>query len=319
MSKIYDKKDTNKTYGETLARLGEKCQELVVVEADLMKASGSLPFKEKFPKRHLNVGISEQDLLGFAAGLALAGKIPFASSFACFISQRACDQAVNAVAYNRANVKMIGSYAGLTGEKNGGTHISVLDLAIFRCIPHIQVFDPGDAVEFAAILEYALEYDGPVYIRSNKGIHGVFHEAGFKFEAGKAEVLREGDDIGLITTGISTLQGILACEELERAGICARHIHMPCIKPPDRIEIAKTAEITGKIVTVENHSINGGLGGAVAEALCECYPAKLKRLGLPDCFGETAKLDWLQHKFGIDADGIVSAVNEFLDGGSGCN
>ena len=310
--KIYDIADTNSTYGKTLVRMGEKNPNLVVVEADLMKASGSAPFKARFPERHMEVGIAEQDLLGFSTGLALAGKIPFASSFACFISQRACDQAVNAVAYNKANVKMVGSYAGLTSEKNGGTHISVLDLAIFRSIPRVQVFDPGDAYEFAAILEYALDCDGPVYIRSNKGKHGVFHPADCRFTVGKAEVLQEGKDVGLITTGISTLQGILACEELEKAGIHVRHVHMPTIKPLDREEIARTAELCGRIVTVENHSINGGLGSAVAEALCELRPAKLRRLGMQDCFGETATLGYLQHKYGIDSENIVAAIQTIL-------
>jgi len=304
-SLIYDKKDMGKTYGETLVNMGGKCPDLVVVEADLAKASGSIPFKEKFPERFLEVGIAEQDLLGFASGLAFAGKIPFVSSFAWCLSQRACDQAVNAVAYNRANVKLVGSYAGLTAEKNGGTHISVLDLSIFRSIPYYQVFDPGDAVEFAACLEYALEYDGPVYIRSNRGMHGVFRQPGFKFTVGRAEVLREGADLGLITTGITTAQGILACEELAKDGINVRHIHMPTIKPADSEEIARTAELTGSIITVENHSIYGGLGSAVAETLCEKFPARLKRLGIPDRFGETAKLDFLLSMFGIDYKSIV--------------
>ena len=294
-----------KTYGETLVRMGERLPQLVVVEADLAKASGSIPFKERFPDRFLEVGIAEQDLLGFASGLAFAGKIPFASSFAWCMSQRACDQAVNAVAYNRANVKLVGSYAGLTAEKNGGTHISVLDLSIFRSIPFFQVFDPGDAVEFAACIEYALEYEGPVYIRSNRGVHGVFHRPGYKFMPGKAEVLREGGDLGLITTGITTAQGILACEELAVGGINVRHVHMPTIKPFDREEVARTAELTGSIITAENHSVYGGLGSAVAEALCEVYPARLKRLGIPDRFGETAKLDFLLSKFGIDCENIV--------------
>ena len=189
----------------------------------------------------------------------------------------------------------------------------MLDLAIFRSIPHVQVFDPGDAVEFAAILEYSLGHEGPVYIRSNKGKHGVFHKPEFSYNPGKAEVLHEGSDIGIITTGISTLQGIRACEILENIGINARHIHMPCIKPVDREEIAYTASVTGKIVTVENHSVNGGLGSAVAEVLCEEHPAMLRRLGFQDCFGETAKLDYLQHVFGIDCNAIVSSVKAFLD------
>ena len=311
-SLIYDKKDMAKTYGETLIRMGERRPQLVVVEADLAKATGSMPFREKYPHRFMEVGIAEQDLLGFASGLALAGKIPFVSSFAWCLSQRACDQAVNAVAYNRANVKLVGSYAGLTAEKNGGTHISVLDLSIFRSIPYFQVFDPGDAVEFAACLEYALEYEGPVYIRSNRGVHGVFHRPDYKFISGKAEVLREGEDLGLITTGITTEQGILASEELAKEGINVRHIHMPTIKPADVGEIARTAVLTDNIITAENHSIYGGLGSAVAEALCEKHPARLKRLGIPDRFGETAKLGFLLDRFGIDCKNIIKEAKAWI-------
>jgi transketolase len=309
---LREKLDSKKVYGEVLVKLGEKNPNVVVLEADLMKASGSDPFLAKFPERHFNVGIAEQDLIGTAAGLAAMGKIPFASSFACFASQRACDQAVNSVAYNKFNVKIVGSYAGLTSEKNGGTHISVEDLAIFRSMPNMVVIDPGDGVEFAQALEFAAEYEGPVYIRSNKGNFPTFLEESYRFQLGKAIVLSEGNDIGLITTGITTLEGIKACEGLAVAGIRVRHVHMPSLKPIDAAEIITTAMQTKRLVTVENHSIIGGLGSAVAEVLTEGYPVRLKRMGLNDCFGETAKLDYLMEKFGISASHIVKQVKEFL-------
>ncbi len=307
-----NKCDAKSIYGDALVSIGERNENVVVVEADLMKASGSEAFKKRFPKRHFNVGVAEQDLLGFAAGLAAMGKIPFASSFACFISQRACDQAVNSVAYNKYNVKMIGSYAGLTSEKNGGTHISVEDLAIFRSMPNVIVADPADAVEFVKMLEFALRYEGPVYIRENKGEFPVIFDNEYQVTPGTSVVLRGGKDIGLITTGIATQEGIKACELLEAEGISVRHVHMPFIKPIDKFEIIKTARITKRLVTVENHSIYGGLGSAVAETLCEEFPSILTRLGMQDCFGETAKLDYLIKKFGIDASGIATHIHKVI-------
>lgn len=310
MMKPGETKDTNATYGKILTELGEKYPQLVAVEADLMKASGSIPFREKYPERMFNVGIAEQDALSFSAGLASMGKIPFVTGFACFVAQRACDQAQNSIAYNNFNVKVIGTYAGLTSEKNGGTHISIDDVAIYRNIPGFQVFDPGDAHEFAAILRYAAAHEGPVYIRSNKGKFPVFTPENQEFVPGKAVVLREGTDIGLITSGITTVEGIQAAEELEKRGIHVRHVHMPGIKPLDQEAVIETAEKTGLIVTAENHTIYGGLGSAVAETLCEHHPCRLVRLGLQDHFGETAKLAYMMHKYGIDKDAIVSKICE---------
>lgn len=310
MMQLGEVKDTNATYGKTLAELGETYPQLVAIEADLMKASGSIPFKEKYPERMFNVGIAEQDALSFSAGLASMGKIPFVTGFACFVAQRACDQAQNSIAYNNFNVKVIGTYAGLTSEKNGGTHISIDDIAIYRNIPRFQVFDPGDANEFAAILRYAAAHEGPVYIRSNKGKFPVFTPEDQEFTPGRAVVLREGTDIGLITSGITTIEGIQAAEALEKQGIHVRHVHMPSIKPLDQEAIVETAEKTGVIVTAENHTIYGGLGSAVAETLCEQRPCRLVRLGLQDHFGETAKLAYMMHKYGIDKDAIVSKICE---------
>lgn len=305
-------KDTNTTYGQTLTALGEEYPQLIAVEADLMKAAGSAPFKEKFPERMLNVGIAEQDALSFSAGLASMGKIPFASGFACFMAQRACDQAQNSIAYNDFNVKVIGTYAGLTSEKNGGTHISIDDLAIYRNIPRFEVYDPGDANEFAAILRYAAAHDGPVYIRSNKGKHPTFTPEGRVFVPGKGEVLNEGSDVALITTGITTAEGINAAAELEKLGISVYHLHMPSIKPVDRHAIVEAAKQTKLVVTVENHTVNGGLGSIVAEVLCEDYPARLVRLGLQDHFGETAKLRYMMNKYGIDDQSIIAKIRELM-------
>ena len=305
-------RDTNTTYGETVTALAAENDRIVTVEADLMKASGSAPFKARFPERMFNVGIAEQDAMGFAAGMASMGKIPFVAGFACFMAQRACDQAQNSVAYNDFNVKVIGTYAGLTSEKNGGTHISIDDVAIYRNMPRFEVYDPGDANEFEAILRYAAGHVGPVYIRSNKGKYPTFTPQGREFVPGKAEVLSEGTDVGLITTGITTVEGINATAELEKLGISVRHLHMPSIKPIDRAAIAETARKTKILVTVENHTIYGGLGSAVAEVLCEEQPARLVRLGFQDHFGETAKLRYMMHKYGIDDESIVETVRKLV-------
>lgn len=310
MSALGMKKDTNKTYGATLTELGGKYPEIVAVEADLMKASGSTPFKAAYPERMYNVGIAEQDALSFSAGLAAMGKMPFVTGFACFVAQRACDQAQNSIAYNDFNVKVIGTYAGLTSEKNGGTHISIDDVAIYRNMPRFEVFDPGDANEFAAILRYAAAHQGPVYIRSNKGEYPTFTPEEQTFTTGKARLLSEGGDVGLITSGITTNEGIAAVEALREKGIHVRHIHMPSIKPIDREAIVETAQKTKFLVTVENHTVYGGLGSAVAEVLCEEYPARLYRLGLQDHFGETAKLSYMMHQYGIDSEGIISEIEK---------
>ena len=301
-----------KTYGETLVRLGQANPGVVVVEADLMKASGSKPFQQAFPQRHFQVGIAEQNLLGVAAGLAAMGKIPFASTFANFLSQRACDQAVVALAYNRFNVKACASYSGLTTEKNGATHISVEDVAIFRSMPNMIVIDPGDCVELASAMEAIAAYEGPVYLRMAHGPMATILPRDYRFVIGKSVVMEEGGDVSLITSGITTLEGLKACEVLRERGIKVRHIHMPTLKPIDREAIIRAACETGAILTVENHSRIGGLGSAVTEIVCEACPVPVVRLGINDAFGETATLQWLMDKFEIASEHIVSAVERIL-------
>lgn len=309
---MFEIRDTNETYGHKLLDLAEKHPQLVVLEADLGKASGSEIFRNLHPDRYYNFGIAEQNMVSFAAGLAAIGKIPFASTFACFMSQRACDQIVNSVAYNIENVKLIGTYAGLTSEKNGGTHISIADIAIIRAIPNMVIMDAGDAIELEQMLEYAAVYNGPVYIRTNKGKFPVFHDSNYKYEFNKAEVLSKGTDVGLITTGLTTFQGIEAVNELKHLGVSVYHLHMPTIKPIDKEAIADCMSSTGWIVTAENHSVIGGLGMAVTAVSTETVPGKVTRLGIPDCFGETATLDYMLEKHGIDSKGIVKAIQSGL-------
>lgn len=301
-------RDTKQTYGNKLVEMAERYPQLVVMEADLGKASGSQPFMERYPNRYYNVGIAEQNLVSMAAGMAAVGKIPFAATFACFLSQRGCDQVVTSVAYNKENVKLIGTYAGLTSEKNGGTHISVADISIMRTIPRMTVIDPGDALELEQAMEAAAKYDGPVYIRTNKGKFPVLHASDYQFQIGKAQVLSEGTDVGLITTGMTTWEGIQAVEAAKKKGIHVYHVHMPTIKPLDKEAVAACMQATGTIITVENHSVIGGLGGAVAEAAAETVPGKIVRLGLQDCFGETATLDYMMDKFGVNAPHILQAL-----------
>lgn len=303
-----EKEFSKVAYGNTLVKLVQKGYDVVSLEADLMKASGSETFKKEYPERHFNVGIAEQNLLGVAAGMAAMGKVPFAATFSSFISQRACDQAVNAVAYNNFNVKLCGTYAGLSSEKNGGTHISVEDIAIFRCMPNMRVVVPADCVELEQAMEAAAAYEGPVYIRIARGPLDRIFPYDYKFEFGRSVVLQEGSDVSLITTGITTHEGLLACEAVKKKGISVRHIHMPTVKPIDREAVLRAARETGVIVTAENHSRLGGLGSAVSEIVSEECPVKVFRLGMNDCFGETATLDWLLDQFGISAGHIETAI-----------
>ena len=300
-----------RTYGETLVRIGRENPDIVVLEADLMKASGSRPFLDAFPERHFQVGIAEQNLVSAAAGFAAMGKTPFASSFANFISQRSCDQAFM-MAYNNFNVKLVGTYAGLSSAINGGTHMSVEDIAIYRSMPNLTVISPGDCTEFSKALEAAANTYGPVYISIARGPMPPIFPKDYNFEAGKSVVMREGSDITLITTGITTSEGIKAGEILKRKGIEVRHIHMHTIKPVDENEIVKSARETGIIVTAENHSILGGLGSAVAETVCGEHPARVEKLGLKDMFGETGKLEWLMDRFEISSSHIADTAVRLL-------
>jgi len=304
--------DVRTTYGNTLVGLGETDERIVVLEADLMKASGSELFLKRFPDRHFQVGIAEQNLVGIASGLAAMGKIPFASTFSNFLSQRACDQVVNSVAFNIFNVKLCGTYAGLTQEKNGGTHIGVEDIAIMRVMPKMVVLAPADCTELAAAMQWAAFYEGPVYLRIPRGPLRTLFGDTYQFKVGKAVIMSEGTDATIVTSDITTWEGVQAREALESRGLHIRHLHMPTIKPIDREEILRAATETGAIVTVENHSRLGGLGSAVTEVVCDSCPTLVSRLGMNDRYGETARLGWLLDRHGISSAHIVKAVEEIL-------
>lgn len=300
------------TYGSTLVELAEKNPDIFVVDADLMKASGSRIFKDRFPDRHINVGVAEQNLVSLAAGLAAMGRIPFASTMANFISQRACDQVVISAAYNRFNVKLVGSYAGLSQEKNGGTHIGVMDIAIMRCIPNMIVLAASDQRELKDIMKVSTEINGPVYIRISKYLPEDLFGSSYRFKIGKGHMVGEGTDITLISTGISSMIALETMECLKRENISTRMIHLPSLKPTDVDLIQKCAKETKAIITLEDHSVYGGLGGMVSEIVSSEYPVKVSRIGMEDTFGLTASLEFQLEYFGISVKNIVKRAREAL-------
>lgn len=303
-----------KPFRNILATLGGRYPNLVVVEADLQRATETDLFEERFPERYFDVGIAEANMVGISVGLALSGKIAFCGTFACFMSQRVCDQVAISVAYCQANVKMGGFEAGLASGTNGASHQGMLDLAIMRAMPNMTVFVPADATETQLIMEYLMEYPGPAYIRVPRGKTPViFNPDNYRFSAGKAVQLQEGSDVTIIACGIMLPRALQAAEEIAAKGVSARVLNMSSIKPLDEEAILCAASETGCIVTAENHNILGGLGSAVAEAVTSSrYPVPVIRVGIHDTFGEVGPTEWLADKYGISASHIVQAVEEAL-------
>lgn len=300
-------------FGKVITALGKEKENIVVCDTDLMRCFGTKAFSEQFPSRHINFGIAEQNCMAAAAGLALSGKNVFASSFANFASKRACDQVSIAVAYNRANVKVCGLYAGLTAEKNGGTHIGVEDVALMRSIPDLCVIEPADTYELEAVTRFLAAYEGPVYFRQPKMyIRSVYEEVP-DFELGKGVTLRGGSDAAVIACGITAGIAVDAAQLLQKEGIDVRVINMPTIKPLDEEIIREAAVQTGRIVTCENHSVIGGLGSAAAEVLAGMKEkAVLHRIGIRDTFGVTASLDYQLKKNGLTAENIAAEIKGML-------
>jgi len=299
-------------YGQTLVEMGKRNKDIFVVEADLMKASGSKPFKEAFPDRHINVGIAEQNLVGVAAGIASTGRIPFACTMANFMAKRACDQVAMSAAYNNFNVKLIGCYAGLTQEKNGGTHISIIDLAVMRGLPNMKVIAPGDLKEFKRAVEKISEIEGPVYLRMPKLLKNYVFPSSHVFEIGKAYQFGKGTDITVAATGLTAMIAFDSVKALEKAGIKARMLHIPTLKPSDREAIVKCAKETGAFISVEDHSVYGGLGSMISEIVTDVFPVPVYKLGLNDTFGLTANLDFQLQYFGLTVDNIVETAKKAL-------
>jgi transketolase len=305
------KKATRESYGEALAELGEKYENLYVLDADLAAATKTGIFKKKYPDRHFDCGIAESNMMGVAAGLAATGKIPFASTFAMFAAGRAFEQVRNSIGYPHLNVKIGATHAGISVGEDGATHQCNEDIALMRTIPGMTIINPADDVEAKAAVEAAIKFEGPVYMRFGRLAAPVFNDKdNYKFELGKGITLKEGNDVTIIATGLMVSKAIEAAEKLKADGIDARVINIHTIKPIDRDIIAKAAKETKFIVTVEEHSIIGGLGSAVSEVVTETNPCKVVKIGVNDEFGYSGPAVDLLEKFGLSVDNIVKTVKE---------
>jgi transketolase len=301
---------TRDAYGKALAKLGAQNPKVVVLDADLSKSTKTVDFAKVFPERFINVGIAEQNLVGISAGLAAAGMIPFASTFAMFATGRAFEIIRNSVCYPQLNVKICASHAGLTVGEDGGSHQSIEDIAIMRVLPHMTVIVPADAVETEKAVFAAAEMKGPVYMRLGRPAVPVLFPEDYDFQIGKAVTMREGTDVTVIACGIMVAEALEAADQLAKDGISVKVINMSTIKPIDKEAIINAAKETGAIVTAEEHSIIGGLGGAVAEVLSENIPTPLVRIGIMDTFGESGSPNDLLEKYGLTAECIAQGVRK---------
>ena len=295
-------------YGKTLVDLGKKNKNIVVLDADLSCSTQTKLFANEFPDRFFNVGISEQDLMTTAAGLACTGKIPFVSTFAMFATGRAWEQVRNTICYSNLNVKIAATHGGITVGEDGASHQALEDISLMRSIPNMMVIVPADAEETRQAIEFAAEYYGPVYIRiARTNLPDVF-DSSYKFNYKLANVIQEGKDVTLITNG-ETLVEIIDCAKiLSEKGIDAEIINMPVVKPLDGVSILKSAKKTNKVITIENHSVIGGLGSAVCEFLSERYPTKVKRIGINDEFGQSGTAKELMAFYGLNAEKLAENI-----------
>lgn len=304
---------TRESYGNALAELGATCPNLVVLDADLAGATKTGIFKKAFPERHIDCGIAEGNMIAVAAGLATTGKVPFASSFAMFAAGRAFEQVRNSVGYPHLNVKIGATHAGISVGEDGATHQCNEDIALMRTIPGMVVLNPSDDVEARAAVKAAYEHDGPVYLRFGRLAVPVINDReDYKFEIGKGVVLREGKDLTIVATGLEVAESLEAAEKLAADGIEAKVINIHSIKPLDEELIVAAAKETGKVVTVEEHSVIGGLGSAVCDALSEKAPTKVLKIGMNDVYGESGPAKVLLEKYGLDATGIYNKIKAWL-------
>lgn len=304
---------TRESYGNALVELGKEHENLVVLDADLAEATKTGIFKKQFPECHIDCGIAESNMIGVAAGLAATGKVPFASTFAMFAAGRAFEQVRNSVGYPHLNVKIGATHAGISVGEDGATHQCNEDIALMRTIPGMVVINPSDDVEARAAVKAAYELDGPVYLRFGRLAVPVINDRpDYKFEIGKGVVLKEGKDVTVVATGLCVSEALAAAEKLAADGIDAEVINIHTIKPLDEELIAASAKKTGKVVTVEEHSVIGGLGSAVCDCLCEKAPAPVCKIGINDVFGESGPAVKLIEKYGLDANGIYEKVKAFV-------
>lgn len=303
---------TREAYGKALVKLGQVNDNVVVLDADLSKSTKTNDFYKAFPDRFFNMGIAEQNLIGAACGLATAGKIPFASSFAMFATGRAFEVIRNSVCYPKLNVKVCATHAGLTVGEDGASHESIEDMAIMRVIPNMTVLVPADAIETEQMIFEAAKFNGPMYVRLGRSAVPTLFDENYKFEIGKGVVVAPGNDATIIACGIMVNEAIIASQTLKSEGINVRVINMSTIKPIDKELIITAANETGAIVTAEEHSIIGGLGSAVSEVVSEESPVVVKKVGVKDVFGESGTPSELLKKHGLTAQDIVVAVKEAI-------
>ena len=303
---------TRDSYGNALVELGKEHENLVVLDADLAAATKTGVFKKVFPERHIDCGIAECNMMGVAAGLATTGKVPFASSFAMFAAGRAFEQIRNSIGYPKLNVKIGATHAGISVGEDGATHQCNEDIALMRTIPGMVVINPSDDVEARAAVKAAYKHEGPVYLRFGRLAVPVINDReDYKFELGKGVVLREGKDITLIATGLTVAETLEAAEKLAADGIDAKVINIHTIKPLDEELIVEAAKETGKVVTIGEHSVIGGLGSAVCDVLSEKAPTKVLKIGINDTYGESGPAVELVKKYGLDAESIYKKIKEF--------
>ncbi|MBR5558639.1 MAG: transketolase family protein [Oscillospiraceae bacterium] len=307
------KKATRQSYGEALVELAKTNPKVVVMDADLAHATQTVMFKEACPERFFNAGIAENNMVGVAAGLSTCGYIPFVSTFAMFAAGRSYDQVRNMLGYPHNNVKICATHAGISVGEDGATHQCNEDIALMRVVPGMVVMNPADDTEAKACIKAAVDYQGPVYIRLGRMACPIFNDpATYEFEIGKGVQLKEGTDVTIVATGLMVYEAIVAAEKLAEEGISAAVVNIHTIKPLDTEIILKNAAATGAVVTAEEHSIIGGLGSAVAEALAEGCPVPLVRLGVNDEYGHSGPAGALLKEFGLTADNIVAKAKEAI-------
>ena len=307
-----DKHSIREAFGAELVRLGEKYPNLVVLDADVSASTQTKMFAKAYPDRFFDVGIAEQDLIATAAGLSLTGKIPFAAAFAVFATGRTYDQIRTSVCYQHANVKIIGTHGGITVGEDGATHQALEDVSLMRGLPGMTVIVPSDCKECKQALDFAAEYKGPVYIRIARNSLPDIYPENYKFNPQKAYTLKQGNNVTIISNGDLLAEAVKASEILEKKGISTEVISIPVIKPFDKDTVINSAKKTGFVVTVENHSINGGLGSAVCETLSEEYPTKVLRIGMNDSFGQSGCVKDLLEYYKLNSKHIADRIEKSL-------
>ncbi len=303
-------KSVRSIYGKTLVELGKANNNIVVLDADLSCSTQTQIFAKEFPQRFFNVGIAEQDLMTTAAGLACTGKTPFVSTFAMFASGRAWEQIRNTICYSNLNVKIAATHGGITVGEDGASHQALEDISLMRSIPNMTVIIPADATETKRAIEYAAEHYGPFYIRiARTSLPDIFDETQYPQEnIIKSQILREGKDVTLITNGETLVETLDCAKILEDSGISAQVINVPCIKPLDKTNIILSAKKTNRVITIENHSIIGGLGSSICEILSEEYPVKISRIGINDQFGQSGKAKELMNFYGLNSEKLTQKI-----------